>query len=157
MSFAVSFDKNRPPVKSIPLTIPPLLELVWNSFGRYWTNNYITYCIYLLLFLTLRAAWTTINILLAEREGFEPSVRLHVQRFSRPPHSTTLPPLRDGEFYQFKNNEASVMRTYVCLPRQLLRQTIQKLMIQSAFILLDSAFSTRWRLCENLYFRFLRS
>ncbi len=30
----------------------------------------------------------------AEREGFEPSVDLHLQRFSRPPHSTTLPPLR---------------------------------------------------------------
>ena len=31
----------------------------------------------------------------AEREGFEPSVRgLPAQRFSRPPHSTTLPPLR---------------------------------------------------------------
>ena len=86
---------------------------------------------------------TYISNNMAEREGFEPSVRLHVQRFSRPPHSTTLPPLRDGEFYQFKNNEASVMRTYICLPRQSLRQTIQKLMIQSAFILLDSAFSTR--------------
>ncbi len=31
---------------------------------------------------------------MAEREGFEPSVRLPAQRFSRPPHSTTLPPLR---------------------------------------------------------------
>ena len=41
------------------------------------------------------------NGILAEREGFEPSVRLHVQRFSRPAHSTTLPPLRDRGFYQF--------------------------------------------------------
>src|SRR5437660_7753192 len=33
----------------------------------------------------------------AEGEGFEPSVRLDdAQRFSRPPHSTTLPPLREG-------------------------------------------------------------
>ena len=31
---------------------------------------------------------------LAEREGFEPSVRLPVQRFSRPSRSTTLAPLR---------------------------------------------------------------
>src|SRR5436853_4331628 len=30
-----------------------------------------------------------------EGEGFEPSVRLNdAQRFSRPPHSTTLPPLQ---------------------------------------------------------------
>ena len=34
---------------------------------------------------------------LAERVGFEPTVRLHAQRFSRPPDSTTLAPLRaDG-------------------------------------------------------------
>ncbi len=31
---------------------------------------------------------------MAEREGFEPSVCLRTQRFSRPPHSTTLAPLR---------------------------------------------------------------
>ena len=31
---------------------------------------------------------------LAEREGFEPSLPLRVNRFSRPTHSTTLPPLR---------------------------------------------------------------
>ena len=31
----------------------------------------------------------------AERQGFEPWVGLHRQRFSRPPHSTTLPPLRN--------------------------------------------------------------
>jgi hypothetical protein len=33
--------------------------------------------------------------ILAERVGFEPTVRLPVQRFSRPSHSTTLAPLRD--------------------------------------------------------------
>ena len=33
---------------------------------------------------------------MAEREGFEPPVRANGQRFSRPPHSTTLPPLRTG-------------------------------------------------------------
>ncbi len=32
--------------------------------------------------------------MLAEREGFEPSERLHAQRFSRPPRSTTPAPLR---------------------------------------------------------------
>ncbi len=32
--------------------------------------------------------------LYAEREGFEPSVRINAQRFSRPPDSTTLAPLR---------------------------------------------------------------
>jgi hypothetical protein len=31
---------------------------------------------------------------MAERVGFEPTVRLPVQRFSRPSHSTTLAPLR---------------------------------------------------------------
>jgi hypothetical protein len=31
---------------------------------------------------------------LAERVGFEPTVRLHAQRFSRPPRSATLAPLR---------------------------------------------------------------
>lgn len=37
---------------------------------------------------------------LAEGEGFEPSVRVNAQRFSRPPHSTTLAPLhRCSEFY----------------------------------------------------------
>ena len=29
-----------------------------------------------------------------EREGFEPSIALRLYRFSRPTHSTTLPPLR---------------------------------------------------------------
>ena len=32
--------------------------------------------------------------LLAETVGFEPTGRSHAQRFSRPPHSTTLPNLR---------------------------------------------------------------
>jgi hypothetical protein len=31
---------------------------------------------------------------MAEGEGFEPPESLHPQRFSRPPQSTTLPPLR---------------------------------------------------------------
>ena len=31
---------------------------------------------------------------MAGRQGFEPWERSHVQRFSRPPHSTTLPPPR---------------------------------------------------------------
>ena len=33
---------------------------------------------------------------MAEREGFEPSVPLRTQRFSRPSYSTTLAPLRRG-------------------------------------------------------------
>ena len=33
---------------------------------------------------------------MAEEEGFEPPERSHAQRFSRPPHSTTLPPARGG-------------------------------------------------------------
>ena len=53
--------------------------------------------------------WMPINIILAEREGFEPSVRLHVQRFSRPPHSTTLPPLRDRGYYQFEESAAGII------------------------------------------------
>ena len=32
---------------------------------------------------------------MAEREGFEPPVRLPVQLISSQPHSTTLPPLRE--------------------------------------------------------------
>ena len=32
---------------------------------------------------------------MAERQGFEPWVLLPAQRFSRPPHSTALAPLRD--------------------------------------------------------------
>ncbi len=31
---------------------------------------------------------------MAEREGFEPPERVNAQRFSRPPLSTTQPPLR---------------------------------------------------------------
>ena len=31
----------------------------------------------------------------AEKEGFEPPVPVTVQRFSRPPHSTTLPSLQN--------------------------------------------------------------
>src|SRR5258708_7866073 len=36
---------------------------------------------------------------LAEREGFEPSIRLRVFRFSRPAYSTTLAPLRNNKSY----------------------------------------------------------
>ena len=41
-------------------------------------------------------------IQMAEEEGFEPSLPgLRVKRFSRPPHSTTLPPLRKGDAAPF--------------------------------------------------------
>ena len=35
---------------------------------------------------------------MAEREGFEPPERANAQRFSRPPLSTTQPPLRTSPF-----------------------------------------------------------
>src|SRR5436190_23883129 len=35
---------------------------------------------------------------MAERVGFEPTVRLHAQRFSRPSRSTTLAPLRAAAY-----------------------------------------------------------
>ena len=34
---------------------------------------------------------------MAEREGFEPSVPLRIQRFSRPPHSTALASLHSNK------------------------------------------------------------
>ncbi len=37
----------------------------------------------------------------AEKEGFEPPVPARVQRFSRPPHSTTLPFLRAAKVERF--------------------------------------------------------
>jgi hypothetical protein len=37
-----------------------------------------------------------IQKIMAEREGFEPPVRLPVLRISSATHSTTLPPLREG-------------------------------------------------------------
>ena len=40
---------------------------------------------------------------LAEKEGFEPPVPSRVQRFSRPPHSTTLPFLRAQRYFHFFN------------------------------------------------------
>ena len=42
----------------------------------------------------IRNPQSKIRNLLAERVGFEPTVPLRVQRFSRPPDSTTLAPLR---------------------------------------------------------------
>ena len=36
---------------------------------------------------------------MAEGVGFEPTVRLHAQRFSRPPPSSTRPPLRRKQFF----------------------------------------------------------
>jgi hypothetical protein len=46
---------------------------------------------------------------LAEREGFEPSVRLTVHTLSRRAHSTALTPLREGmPLYQHSLQETSV-------------------------------------------------
>src|SRR5438876_785836 len=40
---------------------------------------------------------------MAEGEGFEPPEDLHPQRFSRPPQSTALPPLRTTESNSYRN------------------------------------------------------
>ena len=39
---------------------------------------------------------------MAERQGFEPWVELPPQRFSRPPHSTTLAPLHNTKIFNKK-------------------------------------------------------
>ncbi len=39
------------------------------------------------------------GVKLAEEVGFEPTEGLHPQRFSRPPHSTTLPLFRRNAMY----------------------------------------------------------
>jgi hypothetical protein len=43
---------------------------------------------------------------MAERVGFEPTVRLRAHRFSRPAHSTTLPPLHDDMVVRLIKNRA---------------------------------------------------
>ena len=53
---------------------------------------------------------STKSLKLAERVGFEPTVRLPVQRFSRPSHSTTLAPLRARSFKQSTSRWASTNR-----------------------------------------------
>jgi hypothetical protein len=45
---------------------------------------------------------------MAEREGFEPPGPSRAQRFSRPPQSTTLPPLRRSECAHFPRKRAHV-------------------------------------------------
>src|SRR6266705_6644946 len=44
--------------------------------------------------------WDLLGRVLAERVGFEPTIRLRVFRFSRPARSTAPSPLRSGGFYQ---------------------------------------------------------
>ena len=46
---------------------------------------------------TKQRAPTDRNALLAEREGFEPSIPLRVYMISSHARSTTLPPLREAE------------------------------------------------------------
>lgn len=50
------------------------------------------------IFLTIQCIkWgNPAGLQVAERQGFEPWVGLHPQRFSRPPRSTTPAPLRGG-------------------------------------------------------------
>ena len=43
---------------------------------------------------------------LAEREGFEPSVRASVHLISSQAHSASLAPLRGGEFYYHRKRKA---------------------------------------------------
>ena len=45
-----------------------------------------------------------ICIIHAEREGFEPPETIRPQRFSRPPHSTTLPSLRLNQNFKINFN-----------------------------------------------------
>src|SRR5438093_6287651 len=45
--------------------------------------------------------WDLLGRILAERVGFEPTIRLRVFRFSRPARSTAPSPLRVGGFYQW--------------------------------------------------------
>jgi hypothetical protein len=55
--------------------------------------------------------------LLAEGAGFEPAVRLHGLRFSRPVHSTALPPLRGHwtlDFVQAPGEVAEWLKALAC-------------------------------------------
>ena len=60
---------------------------------------------------------------MAEGEGFEPPGRLRDQRFSRPPHSTTLPPLRVG-FSSTAPSTSSHVSTALDSPAALLSPTV---------------------------------
>mgnify|MGYP000867432412 FL=1 len=44
---------------------------------------------------------------MAESEGFEPPDGINRQRFSRPPHSTTLPALRGTQFNHIRRSKPS--------------------------------------------------
>ena len=57
-------------------------------------------------------------VLLAEREGFEPSVQLPVQRFSRPPHSTALASLLWSLFQIYQNYPLVILTVFSRLPRE---------------------------------------
>src|ERR1700683_1564945 len=48
-----------------------------------------------------------LRLLLAEREGFEPPIRLPVCRISSAVHSTTLPPLHPIEIYRYFKSESA--------------------------------------------------
>ncbi len=54
-----------------------------------------------------RPAALAANSLMAERVGFEPTDRVNDQRFSRPPHSTTLAPL---PFHERRASPARLIR-----------------------------------------------
>ena len=61
------------------------------------------------IFSMLGAIQTGVKVM-AERQGFEPWERSHAQRFSRPPHSTTLAPLREGGKANDAGNKMQALR-----------------------------------------------
>src|SRR6185436_20262901 len=65
----------------------------------------------------------------AERVGFEPTVRLHAQRFSRPSRSTTLAPLRAAAYTGHKSGlqwrRPALTWRRPCVYSALLRRVLQ--------------------------------
>ena len=70
-----------------------VIKLAFETRPRYCRENGFTNTEYALPFKLL-GDFCGSKFVMAEREGFEPSVRLRAQRFSRPPRSTTPAPLR---------------------------------------------------------------
>jgi integrase len=55
---------------------------------------------------------------MAERKGFEPLEAFRLQRFSRPPPSTTRPPLRSTQFFTFNNVRGYSILRQIEMPRR---------------------------------------
>ena len=58
----------------------------------------------------LGVSWGLVIFLVAEREGFEPPEDSRLQRFSRPPHSTTLPSLHWLVFTKYKKTAREILQ-----------------------------------------------